>query len=399
MAIIFVDPVGQYATGDLTELWTQAYDTPSGTAVMPTVDTTGSRRSGRCLLFDTTSGTPRTLSKTLAVSGTTGYYGFAFKASGNFSNLRTLSAGSGDSIWPGAGFISTEVPINAIAAFRNLHYTQVALSINTNGTLAAILGDAATITGLSGIDSPITTVTGATSTRALLTDQWYFIEWELTTHASAGTCKVYVNEELWINVTGVQTTANNGGAAGLTEICLGQLRVSSSPAGGLQWRYHDIRLIDTNTSDQDNDLAATQGDLAIEVVSPTADGAMVDWTPNSGVTHYTRVDEIPPNDDTDYNQSSTANQIDTFATGGVPIAGATIVSAGVMYSARRVNSGPSKTQPVFRIGGTNYTIGSEIGNTSTYSYHQAFVNKKPSNHVAWSAAEFAAAEPGYKKTA
>jgi hypothetical protein len=109
------------------------------------------------------------------------------------------------------------------------------------------------------------------------------------------------------------------------------------------------------------------------------------------------VNEVGPDDDSSYIESNTPGDVQTFGAGGAPIAGIDVLAVAVMYAARRTEAGPSSTRPVLRIGGTTYAIGSAKGNTTTYSYQGAAVNKKPSDQTAITAADYAAMQPGVEK--
>src|SRR6185437_13665423 len=62
------------------------------------------------------------------------------------------------------------------------------------------------------------------------------------------------------------------------------------------------------------------GDLRVECVMPNGPGAHTQFTPSAGA-NWQNVDEVPPDDDTTHNDSSTAGQLDTFvhaALAGIP---------------------------------------------------------------------------------
>lgn len=90
------------------------------------------------------------------------------------------------------------------------------------------------------------------------------------------------------------------------------------------WRVADVYVTDgqpaaTVAIAPDGRLVANDGYLGnvhVEAVYPTADGVNLTvgntpWTPNSGVTHYTQVDEHPPDGDVTY-ELGDAEQMDVY---------------------------------------------------------------------------------------
>lgn len=93
------------------------------------------------------------------------------------------------------------------------------------------------------------------------------------------------------------------------------------------------------------------------ISTPFSDGTYLQWTPNSGTTHYTRVDETPCNGTTDYNFTTTVGNRDSYGIiiGSIPN-GATITQIDIKPCASRNNSGGggSATMNVFyRFDGTD----------------------------------------------
>lgn len=407
MALLFADPVSQYTTPFLTALWTQATTyLASGNPTEPTVVAGIGPRGGHVIeLATVSSGQPMGLQKVLAPSGNTAIFGFKFKAGQGatggvgFTSLFT-QAGGGNSINMVAANAGTnDLVINQLCSIKNDYYTQIALTILTDGRLRALTGNA------NSFSSPFTGqdrigVTLATGAIALLFDQWYDIEVKVLTHASAGTLQVYINGVLdsSLDLSGIKTIAQGASAvAGWTSIQLGAPIFDTGLP--IDYRYADVRVIDTDTSDANNDLADVTGPVAIDVTMPDQDGFYTQWTPLGGGTHFSEIDEIPPDDDTSYNETTGVNDIDSFLTPGVPITGAAIVAVGVMADVKSVDGGASQTQLGVRIAGTDYLLGAAVGNTASYTYQQAFANNSPDTGVPFTEVEFATTEPFYQKIA
>lgn len=88
---------------------------------------------------------------------------------------------------------------------------------------------------------------------------------------------------------------------------------------------------------------------------PTSDGAYTQWTPSTGSTHYTLVDESSCNGTSDYNSTNTVGNRDTY---GVSIAsvpnGATVTEVAITPCASNDKNGQGSTLNVFyRWNGAN----------------------------------------------
>lgn len=92
------------------------------------------------------------------------------------------------------------------------------------------------------------------------------------------------------------------------------------------------------------------------VLLPDGDGAYSQWTPNSGSTHYTRVDETNCNGTTDYNRETTVGERDSYTVSlaTVPTA-ATITQIEIVPCASRntTGSGSSTLNVFYRYSGAD----------------------------------------------
>lgn len=94
-------------------------------------------------------------------------------------------------------------------------------------------------------------------------------------------------------------------------------------------------------------IAYTSAD-ATSTLLPYSDGAYVQWTPKSGTTHYTMVDESTCNGTTDYTYTTVVGNRDSYSvsTAGIPD-GAVITQIAIKPCASRVSSGG--TNPVMNV--------------------------------------------------
>jgi hypothetical protein len=224
-------------------------------------------------------------------------------------------------------------------------------------------------------------------------DTEHFIEWEWSIDAVAGFVKVWVDGDLWINQAGVNTRNENLDIPAIgTEIFIGHC--NKNAGSDATWDYRDLYVFDKATSTF-NDIVNVLQPVIIDWDYPAADGAEVDWTPTV-VNHFEEVDDVIPDDDGSYIESTTVGHRDSFQNVGLPIVGVDPIAVAVMFLAR-TTAGASSTQPFLRIGGVNYDIGVPEGNTGSYTYQAGVVNKKPSDGTAFSVSDYNAIEPGVLK--
>lgn len=136
-----------------------------------------------------------------------------------------------------------------------------------------------------------------------------------------------------------------------------ELTFSGDTTNGLenvQWVYFGGGDGDnTRMDDIVIDDAAWIGNTYFQVITPTANGTTVQWTPSTG-NNYQCVDEIPPSD-TDYNYTNTADNIDTFTmsdmTGDIKTVKAVYLQVRAGYEG---NPTPTQINGVLYINSTNY---------------------------------------------
>ncbi len=415
--IRFLDSVDHYATVDITEKWTQFYSMGQGAlagtgSLPPTVGAITGRRDTQSLRFrcawDTTADPEgdidvfdaMALGLTTPSSGNLFVAGFAFRATGNltFARLHQPSTLNGENISLINDALAT-VNRSYISMCRVDGSTHIGLSIKTNGELEVWRGNGA-LTSDAAPDS-----LGSSNGLALQMENYFYIEMRVELHATLGTVQIWVDGDLWIDLSGINTLGKANGGAVLVdswdEWVIGAYRSTelNGPVNNASgyWDYDDLYLVDNDSSDTLNTPVDLLGDTRIDYLVPIQD-VVRGWTPLTGVQHYEMVDEIPPDDDLSYNYTDTVNAVDTFTLEAAPVAGANLTAVAPIFSRKRETGGNSKTQPVWRVGGTNYTK-DPIGDTGTYTFRQGIWTLNPATVGVISGAAFNASSVGYKKQA
>lgn len=343
MTILFTDSFSHYASGDILKKW-------SATSGGPTINATAGRRGNGAMLYGT----------------------------GNVWARKSVGANK-TALMAGAAFKFSTMPTNFISAdFMNFRDSganayQVVLRINPAGKLEVTRGSNGPILG--------------TGTTVLTTGVWYYIEWKVTFHGSAGTVKVVLNgTSTEINLTS-QNTAPSGNAYADT------LSVGESGNSTPQTTMCDLYLADTAGSAPQNDL---MGDVRVDCYFPNSDGATLNFTPNSGTTHYNRVNESTPDGDTTYNQDATANDVDLYGYQSMTHTPVTIFGTALNLIAEKDDAGVRSINFATRSGGTTYTgFSTSIAlSASSYLCYQEVRQLDPATSAAWTKTGVNAAQFG-----
>lgn len=225
-----------------------------------------------------------------------------------------------------------------------------------------------------------------TSTYSLNLSTWYYIEFKVYIHDTAGTAEVRVNGSEWINITNVDTKGYASSAYANTWLMRGS-------SGGYTY-IDDLYVLDTNGS-VNNDFL---GDVKIEVIRPTGAGNSTDFTPSTG-SNWQNVDDTTPDDDSTYNYHAPQGLpgTDLFQMGDLTtISGSVFAIQPIMY-ARKDDAGSADLYSVLRTGGTDY-VGSGISLPDSYIYHTDIVEENPNTATAWTVTDINNIEGGYRRT-
>jgi hypothetical protein len=138
------------------------------------------------------------------------------------------------------------------------------------------------------------------------------------------------------------------------------------------------------------------GDCKVECLTPQAgNGSNTGLTCSTGTDHGALVDELPANDDTDYNFSATVGAKDTYAFTNVATVGS-IKAVQVSARARKTDSATKELAVVTRVGSTDYDGATQAVASTSYSQYQQIWEKRPSDNADWTIADVNAAEFGLK---
>lgn len=179
---------------------------------------------------------------------------------------------------------------------------QGTLAVQTAGTFKYYRGTSNTGTLLG------TTSSGASAST------WCYVEIKVKFSATVGTVDVLVNGSSVLSLTSQNTDLT---ATGLCQ----RVRFMGSNNSPDHTGYDDIYILDT-TGSVNTTFLGTQ--TTVVMIQPTGDAGTNAWTPDSGSTHFNRVNENPQ-DTTTYLEDATSTHKELFTYGS--IAGIANVSA------------------------------------------------------------------------
>lgn len=336
MAVIFMDGFDHYTTADRFKRWTAG-----GGSEASIIGSAYARSpSGQGLTLAVASNAQ--LYRSFGSNYTAGLLGFAFYNTGTY--------------------------VSRILAVI-LDGTTEQCSIRTNASSVLTVTQAATVK--------------ATGSTVLSQNTWYYIEFKYTIHQSTGIAQIKLNGAAEIASTAnldLTGTANNywNGI---------QLRDGSVPTVAY---FDDLYLLDTTTGDNVDFL----GPVRVVALAPAAPGTTTAWTPNGG-TNYGCVSEAYQDGDSSFNQSSTANQIDTFVMQDLPAAAGSVYAVQSILTARQ-DAGAARTiAPVLRPAATD-RVGTTVALSTTYQMLTQIYDLNPEDTAAWATTDVASLEVGYK---
>lgn len=162
------------------------------------------------------------------------------------------------------------------------------------------------------------------------------------------------------------------------------MRSDASPPF-LTARMCDVYLIDLVPPNGD-----FLGDVTIDYIKPNGGGAETSWSPSAGA-NWQCVDEVPPNDDTDYVQTSIIGARDTYNFEDV-IGDPTAIQ--VCSYVRKTGAGAASLSAITRQGGVDYDGPAQGLAGTDYAYLLQPYDTNPSTSAQWTKAQMDAGEWG-----
>lgn len=225
------------------------------------------------------------------------------------------------------------------------------------------------------------TLLGTTTGASVGLNAWSYLEVKVLSNDTTGTVEVRINGDTKLSLTGIDTKVGSNAYHDAVRF-LGITAIGHS--------IDDVYILDGSGSANNNFL----GDQRVVAIFPNAEGTTNDFTPSTGTDNSALVDEVAPNDDTDYVESSTVGHKDLYAYGNISGLG-TIAGVQVNTDCRETDASDFNVITVVR---SNVTESDDAGQALTASYLTKFriVEQDPDTAAAWTEAGVNAAEFGVK---
>jgi len=187
-----------------------------------------------------------------------------------------------------------------------------------------------------------------------------------------------------------------------TWVCL-EYRIKVDNAAGIgTFRVDGVEVLDFSGDTQDTANANIQhttgsknnswiGRGGIYGLFPEGAGNYTQWTPSAGA-NYECVDEVPPNDDTDYVADDTVGHKDTYEMEDLVPTDGGITAVQWIARAKLSAAGSGNFQRLLRYSGVDYN-GSDLAVDTSYKYFQEIFDQCP-DATDWSIAKVNALEAG-----
>lgn len=251
------------------------------------------------------------------------------------------------------------------------------LDINLDGSVTYINGDGQN--------------QGSSAAGAVPIGSWIYFEVKVKFNATTGTVDVRVNGTSILSLTGKDTMDNSG----LAEC--GILNITTPGSGGLHDVYmDDLVIMDDLGSAPYNDFL---GDVHIETLFPNGNGNSSQMTGSDGnsTDNYLLVDEDPIVL-TDYVESSTVNDHDSYAMDNLSATPTTIYGIQIYLVAQKDDTGARSMRPMLRTGSTDY-YGTGVALGTGWAGIGEIWEQNPNTTAAWTGANIDAIEVGQEVSA
>jgi hypothetical protein len=228
-----------------------------------------------------------------------------------------------------------------------------------------------------------------TGTTILAANTEYYIEFQVVIADSGGVGILHIDGSVDAGVNSSSLDTRNGGSASAATVKF--WFVGSSGIHSFKNIY-----INDNSGGVDDTF---WGPITVATSVVTGAGNKAQHAPSAG-SNYQNVDDATPNDDTDYNSTSTNGHIDTFVMSDTGYSAGTVKGIEWVADVKKVDaSGTARVAPVFRIGGADY-VGADISPSTSYLLLNQRSRLQPVGGTpAWDVSTIDAMEVGIKRTA
>jgi hypothetical protein len=227
-----------------------------------------------------------------------------------------------------------------------------------------------------------------TTNRSLFSGVRYMVEWDI---ALSGATPIIATAELRINghveASGSGSTGFNSSSllSGAADANLHVFNGAGGGAGTGSW-FKDLYI---------KNEAGYEGDIKNVPLYPASDGGLSAWTPNSGTTHFSRVNTHPV-DITKFLSGATPGDFDLWGLDALPAFSGTIVGINISVLAQKDDEGTKSFKIVVGTTGTDAQSDEFFVSSNNPEYYEFSLKTDPNTGLAWTQAAINALIVGVK---
>ena len=343
MSLIFVEPWLSYPNGQGGLNQNGWVLEGTSTATMVVASSTPRKSGGKYLAVTESSSDP--IANKLGIS---------------FSSIQTVFFNS--------SFYFSLVERSGICYFFDTAVQHISILLNIDGKIYVYRGtDSGTLI--------------ATSTEITSYEEWHHVEIKVKIDNTVGVVIVNIDGIEFINFSG---DTQNAGNATVNKISLGSAySQSGNLLPGTNKLMGDV-FIFSDAGSFWNDFV---GDIYCQPMPPTSDATPNQFTPSSGTEHFALVDEIVPDDDTTYLESSTNAHQCLYAPDALPATISELLGVVLENVSRKTDIDDNQISNFLKVSTTD-TISTSTGLSTSYTYSRNIYESNPDTAVAWALADW-----------
>lgn len=204
---------------------------------------------------------------------------------------------------------------------------------------------------------------------------WFHIEAYFTPNASTSSIEVRINEATVVNEASFPIGSTTGSNRGNTSTEVSSVTVDSL----ISECYIDDFYAWDSSGTYNNDFI---GDKKVATMMPNGDTSVMDWSPDTGTTEYTQIDEIGPDGDTSYIYVGAGLQEAEFDIQSMPVDAGAINGVFTLVAARKTDAGSCDIRTDIVSGGLA-TTGATSSITTSYNYYPQVFETDPNTGALW----------------
>lgn len=254
-------------------------------------------------------------------------------------------------------------------------FVQGGLHLNSDRTLSITYGSPPTVVAVTSPKYP------------MRQSIYQYIEWKVQ-FGTLGYSEVRVNDFVVQSGNVMQTPVplTIGGSATVNRDKAEMFMIGGGGGGGAPVAYDDLYILTTDGVAQNVDFL---GDSRVNIFMPSGSGSNTQWTPVGSSSNWQNVNEIPWDDDTTYNSSTTTAFIDDYA--HIAISSVTDNMNAVQAWSRVKNTG-SSTQSFAVIvddaGAATVSTNTQIAFAGAYGLFHDMFDTNISAVATWTSTDF-----------